>query len=371
VLGSLRVRLRNIAIVIAFWTFIGSYSAIQGHLTFALAGRPYSWRSAFFSELSYAYIACVFTPVVLWLARRFPIERGVWLRNLCIHLALMPVVSGMEKFTFDIIVSPPDSYLRTGFTYAKMFRSIVNYSDFGVILYGLTVALYYTLEYYRRYQQESVRAAQLQTQLAQAQVQTLKMQLHPHFLFNTLNSISALILEDPEGAENMIARLSDLLRRALEQSAPQEIPLREEIEFLNLYLEIERIRFEDRLTVEYDVDPAALDALVPNMILQPLVENAIRHGIANRTENGRICISAKKRVNDLLLKVEDNGSGMPAHAILSLKEGVGLTSTRGRLERLYGNGQRLQLEAPPTGGLVARIVLPFLIPGQSWTHAQN
>lgn len=366
----MRVSLRNIAIVVVFWTFVGSYSAVQGHIAFTLAGRKYSWGSSFFSELTYSYIACILTPVVVALARRFPIERKDWLRNLCIHLAIMPLFSAVVKFTYDVIVSPPDSYLRHGFTVSKMMWSIVAYSDFGAILYGLTIAVFYTLEYSRRYQQESLRAAQLQTQLAQAQVQTLKMQLHPHFLFNTLHSISALVHEDPDSAESMIARLSDLLRRALEQSAPQEIPLRDELDFLNLYLEIERIRFEERLEVEYDVDPAALDALVPNMILQPLVENAIRHGIANRTENGRISISAKRRANDLLLKVEDNGSGMPARAVLSLKEGVGLTSTRGRLERLYGSGQRLQLEAPSAGGLIARIVLPFVTSGE-WSHAQN
>ena len=366
----MRVNLRNIAIVVAFWTFLGSYSAVQARIAITLSGKSYSWGSSFFSELTYAYIACILTPAVVALARRFPIERTHGIRNLCIHLAIMPVFSAIVKFTYDVIVRPPGSYLRQGFTFTKMIWSLVNYSDFGAILYGLTVALYYTLEYYQRYQKESVRAAQLQTQLAQAQVQTLKMQLHPHFLFNALNSISALVQEDPESAENMIARLSDLLRRALDQSGMQEIPLREELDFLNLYLEIEQIRFEERLKVEYDIEPAALDALVPNMILQPLVENAIRHGIANRTENGLICISAKRRANDLLLRVEDNGSGMPARAVLSLKEGVGLTSTRGRLERLYGNGQRLQLEAPSAGGLVARIVLPFVTTGE-WSHAQS
>jgi len=365
-----RLSLRNIGIVVAFWTFLGTYSAVQAHVAFTLAGKKNSWGNAFFSELTYCYTACLLTPLVVAIARRFPIERAHWLRNLFIHLAIMPVFSAVVKFIYDVVFSPPNSYLRQGFTFTKMLWSIVNYSDFGAILYGLTVALYYTLEYWQRYQRESLRAAQLQTQLAQAQVQTLKMQLHPHFLFNTLHSISALIQEDPESAETMIARLSDLLRRALDQSATQEIPLRDELDFLNLYLEIERTRFEERLKVDYDIDPAALDALVPNMILQPLVENAIRHGIADRTENGRISISARKRANDLLLKVEDNGSGIPARAVLSLKEGVGLTSTRGRLERLYGSGQRLQLEAPSAGGLIARIVLPFVAAGE-WSHAQN
>ena len=177
--------------------------------------------------------------------------------------------------------------------------------------------------------------------------------------FNTLNSISALVRSHPETAETMIARLSDMFRRALESTSTQEIPLRQELEFLQLYLDIEQARFEERLKVEFNIDPAALEALVPNMILQPLVENAIRHGIANKVANGKIGISAKRRGSDLLLKVSDNGMGLSPSGVLTIKQGVGLTSTKGRLERLYGSGQALQLEAPETGGFVARIVVPF------------
>ena len=354
-----RIWLRNAVAVFGFWTFIGTYSAVQTHLSWSMTAKPMSWGAAFFAELTYTYAACALTPFVLILARRFPIERPHRIRNLLVHLAVMPVFSAIIKLTWDVIASPPDYYMHRGFTYTKMFRSIISVSDFGAILYGLIVLIHHAREYYRRYRDESVYAAQLQAHLAQAQVRSLKMQLHPHFLFNTLHSISALILEDPEGAEAMIARLGDLLRRAIESSAAEEIPLRQELEFLNLYLEIERIRFEERLRVEFDIDPAAEEALVPNLLLQPLVENAIRHGVAHRVRDGCIQISARRRGSDLLLKVADNGSGLPAHVVLSLKEGVGLSSTRGRLERLYGSGQRLQLEAPESGGLIARIVLPF------------
>ena len=241
-----------------------------------------------------------------------------------------------------------------------MFRPVASYSDFGGILYWMIVLIAVSVDLYGRYEKEAVNAARLQAQLAQAQVQSLKMQLHPHFLFNTLNSISALVRDHPETAETMIARLSDLLRRALESTSAQEIELRQELEFLRLYLDIEKTRFEDRLTVHFNIDPAALEAMVPNMILQPLVENAIRHGIANKVENGEISISAKKRGSDLLLKVADNGVGLSSSTVLSIKQGVGLASTKGRLERLYGVRQALQLEAPDTGGFVARIVVPFI-----------
>ena len=357
--AQIRSRLRSGLTILAFWTFLGCYSSVQAHISSALAGKPITWKKAFSWELTYVYLACLLTPTVLALARRFPLERRHWFRNLLVHLAAMPVFSAIVKITWDLIISPPDSYLHTGFTFAKMLHSIVEASDFGSILYGLIVLMHYASEYYRRYQRELVRAAALQTQLAQAQVRTLKMQLHPHFLFNTLNSISALIQDDPEGAEAMIARLSDLLRKALDSSGAEEIPLRQEVEFLNLYLEIERIRFEERLQVEFDIDEEAENALVPNMLLQPLVENAIRHGIANRPRDGKIQISARRRGRDLLLKIADNGAGIPPLEIFSLKEGVGLASTRGRLERLYGYGQRLQLEPAAEGGMIARIVLPF------------
>ena len=225
------------------------------------------------------------------------------------------------------------------FTFTKMLRSVFYYSDMGSVLYVSIVLMHNAMDYYHRYQESMVNSARLQAELARAQVQSLRMQLHPHFLFNTLNSISALVQEDPEAAETMIARLSDLLRMALENPAAQEVPLSQELKFVNLYLEIERTRFEDRLQVEFDIDSDALDALVPYMVLQPLVENAIRHGIANRTASGLIQISAKRHGRDLFLKVADNGSGVPASRLLSLKEGVGLTATRGRLERLYGSSQ--------------------------------
>ncbi len=185
------------------------------------------------------------------------------------------------------------------------------------------------------------------------------MQLHPHFLFNTLHAIWTLMHKDVETADRMLARLSDLLRITLENSGMQEVPLKQELAFLEPYLEIEQTRFGDRLSVQLDVEPDTLDALVPNLLLQPLVENAIRHGIAPRAAGGRIRISAKRENAKLRVQVRDNGAGIPESEREVLKEGVGLTNTRARLQQLYGAGHRLELHNAVDGGLEVTLELPF------------
>ncbi len=368
---GLRARLHLAFLLCGAFTVLAVYSAILVHVQGAKSANPVSWPAAIRSEFTYCYLALALSPLVVSIKRHYPLVRKKWMRNLGPHLLAMLVFSFVTKGVWDFVAGSETNYAHATFTFEKMFRSVFGYSDFGCLLYWLIVLITVSVDLYGRYEQEAVHAAHLQTQLAQAQVQSLKMQLHPHFLFNTLNSISALVRDHPETAETMIARLSDLLRRALDSSSTQEITLRQELEFLQLYLEIEQARFEERLKVRFTIDPAALDALVPNMILQPLVENAIRHGIANKVENGEVIISAKKRGGDLLLKVADNGAGLAPSGVLSIKQGVGLASTKGRLERLYGVGQALHLEAPDTGGFVARIVVPFMTVSMRRTNGQD
>src|SRR5262245_40790860 len=198
----------------------------------------------------------------------------------------------------------------------------------------------------------------LETQLAQAQLQSLKMQLHPHFLFNTLHAISALMDDDVKAARRMIARLSELLRLTLENAGQQEFSLRQELDALERYLEIEQIRFQDRLTVRLAVAPETLDASVPNLILQPIVENAIRHGIAPRSSAGWIEIRAERREGMVELQVIDDGPGLqPAGE--ELREGIGLTNTRARLRQLYGDEHRIEIEDAAEGGLAVKLSIPY------------
>ena len=352
-------RWQKFCIIFGFWLLFGTFSGLLVYYQSSTNPKHYTLARSLYLELSFALISAAFGPLILSLAHRFRIERRIWLRNLGIHVAAAICISIVEKFLWDVLVLPPESYIHKNFAFTKLFKSVSGALDTGIIVYFLILLVDYAIDYYQRYQTSLIEAAQLQTQLVQSQLQALKMQLHPHFLFNTLNTISALVQEDPEGAERMIARLSDLLRLSLERTGVQEVPLREELEFLHLYLDIERTRFEERLAVSFDIDDDAMDARVPSLILQPIVENAIRHGLFNRTSNGHISIHAARQGSNLSLMVKDNGCGLPVDGVYR-RNGLGLATTRGRLERLYGNSQSLILRNVKDGGVEARILLPYL-----------
>jgi two-component sensor histidine kinase len=233
------------------------------------------------------------------------------------------------------------------------------------VLYFAVLAAGFARDYFLRYRarlEESVRlqaeTARLHAQLADARLGALRAQLNPHFLFNTLHAISSLVERDPRGVRRMIARLSELLRYTLEENTEQEIPLRQELAFLDRYLEIMRIRFQGALDVVVDVDPEVQEALVPNLVLQPLVENAVKHGVSKLEAAGRITIRARRDGDRTVMTVQDNGPGFGG-ASAPGEEGVGLRNTRERLEQLYGSAQRLTLRAVPEGGLLAEITVPF------------
>jgi two-component system LytT family sensor kinase len=354
-------------VLLAIWTTYGLLSAWQTHYWYAFTKTPMSWVASLHFELTYAYLWAICTPLILWLAKRFRMERLHWTRNLIVHVIAMTVMVSIIKIAFDALTMPPSSPFRN-FTWPKLFRSIEQDLDTGTLLYSVIILVDHSFVYYRRYQQGLVNAANLQTQLAQAQLQALKMQLHPHFLFNTLHTITALVHEDPELAERTIARLSELLRLFLANSAIHEVPLGEELRILDLYLEIERTRFESRLSVRFDVPPDLRDAMVPSLVLQPLVENSIRHGIGKRSAPGWISVSAERYGDTLLLRVVDNGAGLPASGKYS---GMGLAITRGRLESLYAEKQSLILSDVQTGGVEVRITLPFREHAEQLENGEN
>jgi LytS/YehU family sensor histidine kinase len=230
-----------------------------------------------------------------------------------------------------------------------------------IFIYWSIVLVVQGLLYYRRYRDRELKTSVLESQLAKALLQELKVQLHPHFLFNTLNSVTELMHQDVRGAERMITRLSDLLRLTLENIGTQEVNLRDEIDFVKGYLEIEQTRFQDRLHVEFDVAPDTLDARVPNLLLQPIVENAVRHGISKTSRPGLIQIITAKFADRVILRVRDNGPGLKANGHSPAASfGIGLSTTRTRLEFLYGKGNHsLTVENLPTGGVETRIEIPY------------
>jgi LytS/YehU family sensor histidine kinase len=236
--------------------------------------------------------------------------------------------------------------------------------DKMLMVYWMIVFINHTYMYYQRFREREVRAAQLESQLAQAQLQALKMQLHPHFLFNTLNAISSLMHMDVEAADRMMSRLSDLLRLTLDGAGKQMVTLKEEIDYLNHYLEIEKIRFENRLTVRLNIAPETLDAQVPTLILQPLVENAIKHGIAPHTATGCVEVSAQTKNGILQLQVKDNGSGFNKAGKPSFQEGLGISNTRSRLQKLYGTSFEFDISNGATQGAVVAVPFPFELEGR-------
>jgi LytS/YehU family sensor histidine kinase len=242
-------------------------------------------------------------------------------------------------------------------TFAEAFLPLlVKTWHFNLLIYWVIVAVTFAFNYYRKYRERELRALELEKRLAQAKLQALQMQLNPHFLFNTLHSVSALMHQDVEAADGMITRLSDLLRAALDNTDAQEVTVREELEFLKRYLDIEQTRFGSRLTVRMEIAPDSLDDLVPNLILQPLVENAIRHGIEPHAKPGCIGLRVRRSAGRLTVEVSDNGSGLPDEAA---EEGVGLSNTRARLRTLYAEAHGFELCKAPEGGLLARLTIPL------------
>jgi LytS/YehU family sensor histidine kinase len=234
-----------------------------------------------------------------------------------------------------------------------------DYFHEDVLIYVGIVSVWYALDYHHQLRERERQAAELEKHLANARLRALKMQLHPHFLFNTLNGIASLNFENPIGANRMLARLSELLRITLEDDGAQEVPLRKELEFNRRYLELEQIRLGDRLTMTFEIAPETLDACVPNLLLQPLVENAIRHGIAPYSARGEICLHARLERDTLHVKVTDSGPGLTGGQGSPGGTGVGLPNTRARLRQLYGSAHRFEIKNGERGGLVVEIEIPF------------
>ncbi len=337
----------------------------------ACTSFAYSWRLAINKPLTWldlaptyfaAYIfwGPLFSPMTAWLARRFPIERENWGRAILIHLLGAPCI-GVLHACLSTALSPwiwPDM---TGETVMHSLQRdfLMNGAD-DIFIYWSTVFIVQGWMYYQQFRDRELRASVLETQLARAQLQALKVQLHPHFLFNTLNSVSELMHQDIQVAERVITRLSDLLRMTLENIGTQEVTLREELDFVKGYLEIEQMRFQDRLIVAFDVSPETLDARIPNLLLQPIVENAVRHGIAKSSKAGVIRITSEKLDDRIVLTICDNGPGIRFNERSPAANfGIGLSTTRTRLDFLYNSNHSLTLNNLPGSGLEVRIIVPF------------
>jgi two-component system LytT family sensor kinase len=344
--------------IAAFWTLVALAFAGQFYLSSTLLGRAVTWEQAIGYSLGDWYVWAVLSIPVVWLARRYPPEGAQPWRTATIHLTAALVCSLVYVLLRSAVGVAHSRFVDETVTFAEVFRPLlVKTYPFNLLVYGVIVTISHALDYYRKYHERTVHTLELEKRLTEARLQALLRQLKPHFLFNTLNGIASLMHSDVNAADRMLVRLSELLRLTMHHPGQPLTKLRDELAFIEKYLEIERIRFRDRLAVEIVAAPDTLDVDVPSLLLQPLVENAIRHGVEPLARPGRIEIEARREGNLLLLVVRDNGAGQPPDGFS--REGIGLANTRERLRELYGGRHRFELANHAAGGLEIRIILPL------------
>jgi signal transduction histidine kinase len=342
------------------WTIFGLYYGARNVISAFARGRQIDWSRDFLYELIYWYSWALMMPLIVWLVRRA--RRRLATGNAVLAIAaagivITPVHGALEAtlaISFDrfVLGVTPDQIARN---LPAIRRAVLLGCFTGYVTYWIIVGLDFAIGYYRGFHERRVAAADLERHLTQARLQNLRAQLHPHFLFNTLNTVSILMMRDLAGARQVLTRLGDLLRLTLQSSDAQEVTVRDEIDYVRRYLDIEQVRFSDRLSVAVDVDPRALDARIPAMILQPLVENSIRHGIAAKSSSGAVAIRIRRANDAVQISVQDDGPGFDG----TRAEGVGLSNTRARLSQLYGPAQSLATAAAPGGGALVTITLPY------------
>ncbi len=353
-----RVPLRIIFSVATALGFFSAFAVFYFISTFT--DEPARFGLLLTLNLGYWYTWAALTPAVLCITRRFPFDRA-WKMAIPMHVVGVVVVTSLHVVltvalrmaTYWIVGESLDTWL-----HEAQEMLFLNF-DWEMMTYWTIVGVGTALRYLHEARAKELNAVQLETRLVEARLHTLQRQMQPHFLFNTLNTISALMHRDVDAADAMIARLSDLLRMSLQRVGVQEVPLKEELDFLSKYLEIEQTRFRDRLTVVFDVQAETLHALVPNLLLQPLVENAIKHGIGPRPTPGQIAVRARINGAMLELDVQDNGVGLSAARLTDFNRGVGLSNTRSRLDHLYGSLHRFEFRQPAEGGLLVCIAIPM------------
>ena len=343
-------------------TALGFFSAFAAfYFVSTFTDKPASFGLLLTLNLGYWYSWAALTPAILCLTRRFPLDRASWKTAIPVHIAGVVMATSLHVVlsvalriaTYYAIGESLDTWL-----HEAQEMLFLNF-DWEMMTYWTIVGVGMAMKYMLEARARELNAAQLETRLVEARLHTLQRQMQPHFLFNTLNTISALMHRDVEAADAMIARLSDLLRMSLHRVGVQEVTLKEELDFLSKYLEIEQTRFRDRLTVVFDVQADTLDALVPNLLLQPLVENAIKHGLGPRPTPGQVAVRARINGAMLELDVQDNGVGLSAARLTDFNRGVGLSNTRSRLDHLYGSLHRFEFRQPAEGGLLVCIAIPM------------
>jgi two-component system, LytTR family, sensor kinase len=362
------MNLRKSLFVTGIWFILGLIYSGQSFFYYLSIGKEFLWQKSLFHSFVLCTEWALLTVPVLRFAERFRLDSKYFFRNITLHFFAGITVGLFQQALYVIIVD----FIGSGFVFQltprQMLPLIVGFFEYGVLIYWSLVFIFHAMSYYRNFQDEKKHAAELHTQLIESQLQTLKMQLQPHFLFNTLNAISVLVKKEPALAQKMITRLSDLLRMTLERGLTNEVSLERELEFLNAYLSIEKVRFGKRLKVNIHVDESILGALVPTFLLQPLVENSILHGIVTRSRDAWIEVKAEQQNGKILIEVTDDGVKSRRVKKKQIRTGVGLENIRQRLQKLYGGESYFEFMENDTVGATVKMTLPLKIPISSTTE---
>jgi len=351
------------AVIMAVWFVFASLMVGRLFIDPDRTARPpitgfsdIAWR------MSIYLLWAMFTPLIFWLSSRTGLGPARSASRIALHLlsaiSIATIMDGYSDVVYRHILKSPEEREALSAVVSNAFFDVARLGFlWEIIIYAAILAVGFARDYYRRFQERQMQAARLEAQLTEARLDALRMQINPHFLFNTLHAISSMVERNPSGVRKMVARLSALLRHTLDHDGAQEVTLTRELSVLDDYLAIMQVRFEHRLTVRRSIDTDVRDAMVPDMILQPIVENAIKHGVTQRSSPGWVEITATRNGDQLMLAVEDNGPGAALDG--TLPKGVGLRNVRSRLEQMYGDNATLELTTGREGGVRATLTVPY------------
>ena len=346
-------RWREWLIVFGVSTGIGLLFVFQNYVGMSSESAQYKWNELLVGLLSYWYVWALLFPFIVWMGRRYPLDAGPSARSLRWHIAAFVFVPVLHIALYALFLHAVDGDERPYVSTSIMLMKSGLF--FRFLTYAFLLATSYSIDYYRHHKERELNTSRLEAKLVEAQLQALRSQIHPHFLFNTLNAISSLMHKDVEAADEAISRLADLLRATLEVNGAQEVTLRQELDLLTQYIEIEKLRLGERLIVAMDIQQEANEAMVPNLLLQPIVENAVRYGVATQSRTGTVTVGARCTENGLEIRVSDDGPGLPEQ----FEEGIGLGNTKARLKQLYRMNQSFLMTKGPSGGLCVTIQIPL------------
>ena len=352
-----RNRLKQAGIILFAWSVAALLFAGSAYVHFQAMNWKITWHSTFIHQWIYSALWAIYTPLIFFLSRRFPIERVHWKRRLSFHIFCSILIAVTQRAIFSYYeFSHPLMESPSGKSYS-FINDVFYQFDYGLLIYWVLLGVQHSLAYYRRSKEQELRASHLESRVIHAELQALKVQLQPQFVFTTLESISRLMKVDMKAADKMIARLGDFLRLTIDSTRAQDVTLQKELDFLRSYLEIEQIRLQGRLKVEIIIEPQVVDSPVPNLLLQPIVEHAIHDGFStDEYATGRLHIRAKQLAGNLRIEIENSSSELRAGSFI---QGFGIASTRSRLKQLYGSDHHFDVQDIPDGGLLVTLDLPI------------